>query len=218
MWEIFLGAGTFAAVLGFTVSFLIKQKGFSYREEFYIFSPLFLLTVVFLIAVSPRIHPYLRMGNEALVLFLVAGSFVVVQHIYGRIFARVDIYGYDTIPEDTKQVLDLNIRTALSKICEITLQQMCALLIVVGLAMLGVSLFWMSILFTLVVFILHIPTPKWFGKIYGNYFLWASTLFAPFIPYLILTFPGGFYLSLSLHIFMYIVLYSFVYVKSSKKV
>lgn len=216
MINILLGAGTFAAVLGFTVAFLVKRKGFSYGKEWWLFSLLFLSASVALLIFVPDAVSHLQSFTGVLHTSVVVSAFVLLQYRWHRVLGDFGGYGYLTIPESTRSFLHLSEWTAVSKVCEIVLQQVCALVIVLGLQSLGVSLVSMGALFMVVVFILHIPAPHWFGKIYGNYFLFASTLFAPFIPYLILSYTSGFYLALSLHIFMYIVLYGIAYLKSGR--
>lgn len=216
MINILLGASTFAAVLGFTVMFLVKRKGFSYGKEWWLFSLLFLSASAALLFFVPEAVSYLQSMSGLLLVALVIAAFVLLQYRWHRVLGDFGGYGYLTIPESTRSFLHLSERTAVSKVCEIVLQQVCALSIVLGLESLGLSLVVMGALFMAIVFILHIPAPHWFGRIYGNYFLFASTLFAPFIPYLILSYTSGFYLALSLHIFMYIVLYGVAYMKSGR--
>ena len=211
MTSLLLGAGTFAFVLGFAVTFLIKKKRLSYSQHTWVFAPLYIFSSLVLILSIPESVEYLNQKLGIVVLIATALAFILFQFIWSRIAGGARGYGYETIPDNCKSILHLDARQALTKIFEILFQQICALLIILGLSELGFSVGWISVIFTIVVFALHIPSPKWFGKIYGNYFLWMSALLAPLIPWLILTFPMGFYMSASLHIFMYITLYSFAY-------
>lgn len=211
MQNILLGVALFAVFLGLGNSLFIKRLKMSYRQHFWFYVPFYLVPLVLTLLLVDGLLPYYQSLVGLALLTVVSLTFLIFEFIWARKVNSEECFGYNQIPPDFKSMLDLSARGAITKVSEILLQQVSALLIFIGLSSLGVSDVLIAIGFALAVFVLHLPSPKWHGKIMGGYFMVTATLLSPLLVYLVTNFETGIYLSTSLHIVMYMVLYSALY-------
>ena len=211
MLSLLIGVGVFAGVLGFVNTCLIKKLQLTYSKHFWLFIPLYVASMAFSFLLVPASLMYVMHWLGLGLFLLTATVFIGFNFMWGRFVDVSSCYTYQEIPNHFKSILYLDGRRGLTKVFEIFFQQVCALFIVVGLIEVGLSVVSIILLFTGTVFLLHITSPKWFGRVYGNYFLWAATLLAPLEVYFILEYSIGLYLAAILHIIMYMVMYAMAY-------
>ena len=211
MWDILIGALIFSIVLTVANHIFRKKYHFTYSEHFLFFTSLYLVASFIPLIWWPGLSTYVNFNTYTYIFIFTLLTYISFEYWWGRYVDVATVFGYETIPQHYRQIVHLTHRSAISKAAEIFMQQVCALLLFVGALKLGLSELYVYVVFTILAFILHIPAPRWFGKIYGSYFMWMATLLAPLEIYLLLEFESGFYLATSLHLFMYLVLYSSVY-------
>lgn len=91
-----------------------------------------------------------------------------------------------------------------------------ALTIVIALVNSAITTNIAIITLTIIVFIVHLPSLKLFGRVFGTFWLTASTLLAPSAYYL-LSFEQGLYYLFILHTCSYLFLYSVIYFLSKTR-
>lgn len=121
-----------------------------------------------------------------------------------------NLYGAETIPNAYQDIIDATFAGQVVKVCEIALQDMAAWLIVGGLLATTHSLVYSMILFTSIVFILHVPGLWMFGQVYGSYFLILVSTVAFLVPLFYRIDRIGFIYLYALHLSGYIALYFFM--------
>jgi hypothetical protein len=113
----------------------------------------------------------------------------------------------ESIPGPFKELSQPTVWSAVPKTLEIFIQDVAAWLIVGGLCMYFTQWWMVAILFSSVVYALHIPGIKMFGPVYGRYFLYTSTTFAFVVPLVYQFGYLGFCFVYGVHIFGYVVMY-----------
>jgi len=211
MLSLLLGTGIFVIVLGVVNALLIKRLQFTYSKHFLLFSTLYTSSIFIVFWFVPELLQYANQWLGIVLFSTAALLFIYFNFLWGKHVDITTCYKYQEIPNHFKSILCLDARRGFAKVFEILLQQVCALFIIMGLIEIGLSVITTVLLFTGVVFALHITTPKWFGTVYGNYFLWVGTILAPLEVYFILEYSIGFYIASILHMAMYIVMYSMAY-------
>ena len=134
-------------------------------------------------------------------------------------YVRVDkMYASETIPATYPDVITPTTTGSFVKFFEILMQDICAFLIV-GSLLTALQSFALTVfVFTVIVFLFHLPSIKLFGFVYGSYFLGMSTLLAFCVPLLYWYGLLGLLFVLTLHVSMYAVMYIGAYYLGSKKV
>jgi hypothetical protein len=145
---------------------------------------------------------------------LVSGLVVLALVYIGTISLLVkywrpmnNLYGVDTVPPAYQGLIQPECSGQVVKVFELVLQDTAAWLIVGGLLSLSHSLLLAAVLFTGIVFLLHIPGLWLFGRVYGAYFLVLVTLVAFLVPLLYQIDQYGFLYLYTLHIGGYITMY-----------
>lgn len=195
----FIGLATIANVLQYFYAI-------TYQKHWYIFLFLFLVIGVPGILLSTQLGSNPSFVNLTGILIGTGAllSYIIFETCWGRVYTIHDMYMYKSLPVSYYQLLSPNTASALSKSSEIFIQDIVMLVIVVQLLELGYSYIEAGLVFSLVVLIIHIPSPFILGKLYGNILLILATIFALFIPIIIDTISIGFYIVFAFHLFIYI--------------
>ena len=207
----FAGIGFFAVVLGF-VNALIAFGKYTYASNPILYICIYGLGAIVLFGLFPGVFTEHLSSVLGLVTLTAA---VVVTVLLGRVYRLCvtpnNTRWYSTIPTPEIVQTSLTEVNVLVKVIEIVFQQLCALLILVGLFQISsFSLSAIMILFALVVMGVHLPSPKFFGWFYGGFFLVVATFIALGIPWLYVVLPYAFYIVTVIHIMTYWVLYTWV--------
>ena len=117
------------------------------------------------------------------------------------------LYGAETEPAAYQGIIHPEFSGQIVKVCEVALQDMAAWLIVGGLLAVSQSLFDTMLLFTSIVFVLHVPGLWMFGRVYGTYFLVLVTAVAFLVPLLYLVDTVGFVYLYAMHLSGYVSMY-----------
>ena len=120
------------------------------------------------------------------------------------------LYGAGTVPAAYQEIIHPKLSGQVVKVVEIALQDMSAWLIVGGLFTISHSVFYSMLVFTTIVFLLHIPGLWMFGRVYGTYFLVLVTMVALCVPLLYQASEVGFVYLYALHLCGYIAMYLFM--------
>ncbi len=118
------------------------------------------------------------------------------------------MFGSKSLPVTyRKEIIRPTLNGDITKVTEVILQDVAAWLTVIGLSSLFHSVSLVLVIFTGIVFFLHLPGLWIFGKIYGTYFLVSSTVLAFSVPLLLPFGSNGFVYLVSLHLTVYILMY-----------
>jgi hypothetical protein len=117
------------------------------------------------------------------------------------------LYCAHTVPVEYGGIIQPKPAGQIVKTVEIILQDVSAWLIVGGLLALFSSFNDVVLIFTIIVFLLHVPGLWLFGRVYGSYFLVMSTALAFLVPFLYLLGTVGFLYLYALHLSGYILMY-----------
>lgn len=121
------------------------------------------------------------------------------------------LYGAETIPPAYRQgIIHPGLTEQTVKVTEVALQDMATWLIVGGLLAVSHSVYSTMLLFTGIVFVLHIPGLWMFGRVYGMYFLLLVTAVAFLVPSLYQINGVGFLYLYMMHLGGYILMYLFM--------
>jgi hypothetical protein len=147
--------------------------------------------------------------SSLLVLVMVIEWVVYIGSIYllnqTRWFDRM--FKVDSLPEAFKDVAHPVVMTAAVKVLEVALQDMIAIVIAQGLLEYTGSLFISSLLFTSIVFLVHVPSLWLYGRWYGSYFLFLASLLASSVVFLVAYSATGFAIIVGIHLSCYFALY-----------
>jgi hypothetical protein len=212
MFPLLLGLSLFVVAVIITTALKNFYK-IIYPTHPLVFSSLFIglmVTVQF-------IHPVFNL--TILVYSIFIGLIYLALMSLLRISGLLDImFGTDSLPGVHKEITQPKIAGDLVKVVEVLLQDMSAWLIVLGLFELFSNLYVVIATFTVLVSCLHLPGLSMFGKVYGSYFLAASTLLAFSVPLLFSLGTIGFLIIFSLHLFSYIGMYILMGFFGSRKI
>ena len=148
----------------------------------------------FLIAVTQCI--YLLFSYRVFLLGILVGlTYVALMSLLRRFNFLTSLFGADTLPEIDKGIVTPHMSGDIIKVIEVFLQDVSAWLSVLGLLYIFHNVYAVVVIFTLVVFLFHLPGVYIFGKVYGTYFLVTSTLLAFIVPL---------FVQLGTHFFMYV--------------
>lgn len=138
----------------------------------------------------------------------VAISYIVmIQYLVLYWKPMKKLFGSDTVPVVYSGIIAPQLTGQVVKVGEVVLQDVAAWLIVGGLFMLVDSIPTVTSIFTIIVFLLHIPGVWVFGKVYGVYFLVMSTALAFLVPLLYQVDTFGFLYFYALHLAGYVFMY-----------
>jgi len=143
---------------------------------------------------------------------LIASLYVAGIPLFAKFWKPMQcLYGAETIPLAYREgIIRPGLTEQIVKVTEIALQDMAAWLIVGGLLTISHSILYSMLLFTGIVFALHIPGLWMFGRVYGMYFLVLVTAVAFLVPLLYQVDTLGFLYVYSLHLGGYVAMYIFM--------
>lgn len=201
MLPIILGLSLFivAVIITTTIKNIFK---ITYPTHPFIFCSLF----VGLMIIIQVIH---QVFNVTIVIFsIIIGLVYVGCMSFVRSSGLLkNVFGSSSLPEVHKEIAHPKLTGDVVKVFEVLLQDMSAWLTVFGLFSIVSDMYTVMILFTSLVFLLHLPGLRIFGKVYGTYFLLSSTLLAFSVPVLFSLDTIGFLVVFSLHLSCYVVMY-----------
>ncbi len=207
---ILIGCLSFGIVLGFVNSILKRQYAMSYTTAPVSYVVLYATSSIALLLMLANQQLFIA-GYETAVAIcvLVAGYcvFGVMQHERMSGLDHCQMFG---IPPTAQIELCPTAAGQTVKITEICFQQLCALMILSGLLALGLGLLAMTVLFTVIVFVIHIPSWWLFGRLFGGFFIWSSTGLATVYPTLMVYTSYSFTYMLMIHVAVYILWYSYL--------
>ena len=210
MSSVFLAVIAFAT-LGGIANYLQISQGRTYVRNWPLFLTLFILGIVAVLWATEVYTSGFFINQTGIVIaILTVVSFLAFERWWGRTRSASDMYRPDTLPEAFHHMLIPKPSASIVKVVEVFFQDVVALVIVLGL--LTTYDVWLAgLLFALLVFALHVPGPGLYGRVYGTVLLALSTAMALIVPYVISTYPFGFYLIFAIHLAAYnlIVLTSF---------
>jgi len=191
---------------------VILDKKYAYAEKAHLFIPILLAGIVTLLLIQKQLF----VVPDALSVWLLVGlitTYLVLSTFSHRTLKVEDTYGLETIPVPNRSIAQVEPKGGIVKLVEIFFQDVVAFTIVATLVIHTDGGILAITIFTLIVLAIHVPAIKYFGKVYGTYFLVMSTILAPLAFYL-LQFDQGLYYLFAFHASMYIVLYGGVYILS----
>ncbi|MCB9815734.1 hypothetical protein H6785_04120 [Candidatus Nomurabacteria bacterium] len=200
-----IGIVIFSIILG-PIRIIQKYNKLTYTENTFSFLTLFVIGICSLLFIAePNIYPYLHTDYISIA-FLTGFLYLTFSYFWSSKFVLEKHYKYETVPEVHHEMLSSGPRYTSVKFLEVLFQDVVALVMVLGLYEMQFSIISISILFSTLVFILHIGTPFIFGKYYGNYFLFSGTMIAFAIPWLLLNATAGLYVLISVHLMVYVLM------------
>ena len=199
-----LGIGLFGLATIFTLT-LKKVSHLTYNSNPFIFGCLF----SFLLAVVHYIYP-LFSYKEFLSAILVGLCYVVLMSLLQRFNYLTSLFGAETLPEIDRGIIKPQRSGDIVKVIEVFLQDVSAWLTVLGLLYIFQNIYVVVIIFTLVVFLFHLPGIFIFGKVYGTYFLVTSTLLAFVVPLFVQLGTISLLFVFGIHLCMYLLMYVFM--------
>lgn len=194
---------------------LFLQRKYSYSEKAHIFIPLLLGSSVLLLTLY-NVELAVPSAFVLLLLVTVIGVYVGFSYLWSRTLDTEYIYGLHTVPTEYRSIVTVNPVADTTKLCEILFQDVVVLVLVLSLNSLFENTFIALAIFTCIVFAVHVPAVKFFGKIFGTYWLLLSTLLAPLAFYLS-GFQYGLYYLFMLHASINLLLYIVIYILSKSK-
>jgi hypothetical protein len=165
MIEILTAVGWFVLLAG-VANVLQYFYGTTYKKNALIFVSLFLLGVCG-IWYTTSLSSITQFSDTLGILLGVLGvaSYVTFCGWWNRTFTLEQMYGVATLPKSYQQLLAPNANSALSKAGEILVQDVVLLVIVTELLRMNYSYLAAGGLFSVIVFIIHIPSPYIIGRI-----------------------------------------------------
>jgi hypothetical protein len=202
MPAIIYGIRLFAVSLG---GANVSQSVFSWRYHSHphIFAPWYLVALYGALV-------YLAWPFSLTLALIMAGqglAYVIAIYILNHASWFDVMYKVDSLPVAFKDVAHPTVRTAIVKILEVALQDMIAIIIVQGLLEYTGSFYLAALLFSVVVFLVHVPSIWLYGRFYGGYFLLLSTLLASSVVLLVSYSAMGFAGVIAIHLISYLALY-----------
>lgn len=177
---------------------------FTYESNPVVFVGLF----VGLLTVTALYWQYFPALSVAGVLLILAISYcVIVMLLKGYWQPMQSLYGAASLPSAYHGLIRPRVSGQVVKVAELLLQDTAAWLVVMGLVLVSKTPIVPYVLFTIIVFLVHIPAPRLFGPVYGTYFLLASVALASVVPFLFSFGKIGFSLLYALHLSTYIAMY-----------
>lgn len=137
----------------------------------------------------------------------VLGAFYLVFLMLWKRLTGGKLNYIETIPTAFKEMGEPRTLSAVPKVFEIFIQDLAAWLIVGALFIFFTHWWIVAIVFSLVVFSLHVPGINMFGPVYGSYFLFMSTIFACIVPFVYPIGYAGFCIVYGLHLLSYMIMY-----------
>jgi DNA-binding cell septation regulator SpoVG len=117
------------------------------------------------------------------------------------------MFKVDSLPAAFKDVAHPIVTTAIVKVLEVILQDMIAIVIAQGLLQYTGSLLMSSLIFTTIVFLVHVPSIWLYGVWYGTYFLLLASILASSVVFLVAYSATGFVIIVGIHLVCYLALY-----------
>ena len=193
---------------------LFLKKKYSYSEKAHWFIPLLLGSSILLL-ISYNIELAAPSVFVLLLLVTAVGVYLGFSYLWSRTLSMEQVYGLDTIPVANRSIVAVNPLADFTKLFEIFFQDVVVFVLVLSLVSYFESSYLPLIVFTLIVFVVHIPGIRLFGKIFGTYWLLLSTALAPLAFYLF-SFQNGLYYLFALHASINLLLYIMIYILSKK--
>lgn len=217
---ILIGSLSFVLVLGYANVILKRRRQLLYTTASLQFAALYLVSSLSLVALlAGQQLATFGFGTMLLVACLILSycRFGMLQTGYMLGLDHCALFG---IPANAQIELCPTVSGQVVKVTEICFQQLCALLVLSGMIVLGVGLVAMTVMFTLLVFIVHVPSFWLFGRLFGGFFVWSSTSLAMVYPSLLMYTASGFIYMLIVHVGVYVLWYSYLiqrYAQTIKK-
>ena len=179
----------------------------TYQKHWWLFLFLFVGIAVPGIYFTTSLQDSAALHSTTGMLFGSGAGFLYVAFLtwWGRSFSIDDMYRVDSIPTPYRQLLKPNLYSALVKLSEIAIQDLVLLVIVLSLNQMT-SYLYASLAFSLIVFLVHIPSPMVLGKLYGSILMVLATLGALVVPYVIGELTLGIYYVFACHLAVYMLL------------
>lgn len=190
--------------------YLISRRHYSYEKNYVFFTGIYLASIIVLAFGMGENAPPQTIENFALIV-LSLGVYTGFALRLERIRPIGDFQHVFQVPKEYGAMLYVSAQNGWVKVWEILMQQMMAYMIVVGLQMLHLPLVLISGLFALIVWLLHVPGLRLFGPVFGNFFLWASTLVSCLYPFVIQHSAWGWGCMIIIHVSAYILWYTWVW-------
>lgn len=199
-----LAGSSLFIIASITATILQNRSDWTYSKNPIRFSVLFLVllsAVAFVFKYKPSISIAISITILALLYILLVRCMVSYWKPMNSLHAAA------SVPKPYVGLVKPEFSGQFVKVVELLLQDVAAWLIVTGLFSVFFELDMVVFIFTLIVFLLHIPAPKLFGKVYGTYFLILSTTLAFLVPLLYQYGEVGFTALYLTHISGYILMY-----------
>ncbi len=196
MVEAFIGVLLFLGVCGLVN--IYKQKSHhSYSSHPWLFTTWYLtwLGIIVLILLPPI---WLICA-----LVIQVSLYLVFLSLWKRLSSGCLKHSY-TVPSAFQEMTKPSVLSGIPKALEVSIQDLAAWLIVGSLLSYFTSVLVVALIFSTVVFLLHLPGVKMFGSVYGSYFLCMSTTFAFAVPLLYQFGYIGFCILFGLHLLCYV--------------
>lgn len=194
---------------------LFLKRKYSYSEKAHLFIPILVVSSILLLTLYDTFI-LVPSFTASLLILLVVFIYLAFSMLWMRTIKRDEVVGIHTIPDDYHSIVVLNPLADTTKLFEIFFQDVVVLILVLSLTNYFDGNLIPLILFTFIAFIVHIPGIKFFGKIFGTYWLVLSTMLAPLAFYLI-SFQYGLYYLFMLHASITLFLYIVIYILSKLK-
>ena len=210
LYLVLLGSALFAASMLFSNKILQNRWNMSYERQPLIFGLMYTFVAIGALYQAVRYGAFVISATGIAV---VAGS-IVIYVLFGELWVKRVPAGDHRqrfkIPQSSQIDFQFNAAGQVVKVIEICLQQACALLVVTGLFSLNGDLLWVTVVFVGIVFTVHVPSPKFFGPVFGYFFLVSSVGAALMYPWLISVSVNGFAYMVALHTLVYVYWYSYL--------
>jgi hypothetical protein len=207
MLTILVAIGWFVFLAGLA-NILQYVYGVTYQKNWRVFVTLFLGFGVPGIYVTTGLSSSEQLHNPIGIIIgcVSTATFLIIETWWSKHYVLNDMYRSDTLPISYHQLLAPNLGSALSKTSEIFIQDIVMLVVVTELLRFNISLGLAGLLFAVLVFLMHIPSPKILGRFYGVFLMLLATVIAPVIPFFMSKVELGFYLIFTFHLSVYVCL------------
>ncbi len=215
MIELLFPAVLFVVVAAVINGQLLLKKKYPYDEKWYLFIPILLFSSVVLLLIYD-IPVSAPTATVAISLIFLISVYLGLSYVWYKTLVALGVYGIETIPVENQNIVRVKPLADATKLVEILFQDVVALATVLTLTQITADNTLAILILTVIVFIVHIPGIKLFGRIFGTFWLFASTALAP-IAYYLLSFEQGLYYLFILHSSTYLLLYSSIYILSKTR-
>ncbi len=195
---------------------LFLKKKYSYSEKATLFIPILVGSSILLLTLYDTAIS-VPSFTVSILLLLVVSLYLSFSILWMRTIKKDEVVSINTIPDEYRSIIELNPLADTTKLFEIFFQDVVVFVLVLSLISYFENNYVPLIIFTLVVFTVHIPGIKLFGRIFGTYWLVLSTVLAPLAFYLI-SFQYGLYYLFMLHASINLLLYVVIYILTKSKI